>query len=95
MKRFDSEHVEKAARNFSASHLAKSWHLFGRDIQSAIIDAFVMQELRWAHVADSTQPLTATEIIEFRDALAERLADPRGVKIAGRRDARARFEVSE
>lgn len=95
MKRFGPEHVEKAAREFAASDLAKSWHLFGSDIQRAIIDAFVMQELRWAHVADSAQTLTPTEIVEFRDAVAERLADPKGVVLAGRRDARARFEVDE
>lgn len=93
MKRFGKEHVEKAAREFAASTLAQSWHLFGGHIQRAIIDAFVMQELRWAHVADSTQTLTPTEVIEFRDALADRLADPKGVVLAGRRDARARFEV--
>jgi hypothetical protein len=93
-KRFDKTRVEQAAREFAASHLAKSWSLFGSEIRSAILDSFVMGQLRWAHVADSMQTLTATEIIEFRDALMLRLADPKGVVLAGRRDTRARFEVS-
>lgn len=96
MKRFSTEHVECAAKEFAASTIAlTSWRLFGATIQRALIDSFVMQLLQQSHVADSTHALTPTEIIEFRDALAARLADPKGIVPAGRRDARTIFKVDE
>ncbi len=91
MKRFSPEHIESTAREFAASTVAKSWNLFGADIRSALIDAHVMKEIRTAHVVDSAQTFTATEIIEFRDAVAGFLF--MGVVPARSRGMRARFAV--
>jgi hypothetical protein len=93
MKRFSQEHVNQAAREFAASHLARSWHLFGSEIKAAIIDSFVMGQIRWAHVADLTRAFTATEIVEFRDAFAAKLAA--GVVPANTRGMRCAFKVEE
>ncbi len=93
MKRFSPEHVTQVAREFARTPASKSWFMFGSEIQSAIIDAHVMREIRMAHVADSTQTFTPTEIIEFRDAVAASLAE--GVIPAGTRGMRARFKVED
>lgn len=93
MKRFSKEHVTQTAREFARSRFAASWYMFGAEIQSALIDAHVMAQIRMAHVADSEQTFTATEIIEFRDAVAACLAE--GVVPANSRAMRRSFKVEE
>ncbi len=83
--------MTQTAREFATTHTAKCWHMFGAEVQSAIIDAHVMQEVRKAHVADSAQAFTPTEIIEFRDAVAGCLSE--GVVPANTRGMRVRFKV--
>lgn len=95
MSRFDKAHVESVAREFAASRFAEVWHLFGTDIHNAMIDAHIMTQLRHGWIADSTATYTATEIIEFRNAVAERLADPKGILPAGRRQGKNRFVIEE
>lgn len=94
MKRFSQEHVEQTARAFAAAQYRNfTWRLFGIDIRNALIDSHVMEEIRMAHVADSTQTFTASEIIEFRDAVAACLAE--GVVPANTRAMKRSFKVEE
>lgn len=95
VSRFDKAHIERVARDFAASRFADVWHLFGADIHNAMIDAHIMNELRHAWVADSTATYTATEIVEFRNAVATRLADPKGVMPAHRRCGKSRYVIEE
>jgi len=77
------KHVHAVAREFAASHEARLFHEVGTLLQDALIDSWIMRRLRESHVADSTAQMTATDIIEFRDAVAAELAA--GVVPAGRR----------
>lgn len=93
MKRFSPDHVMRTACAFAASSNAAHWHLFSGLIRSALLDAHIMSELRWAHVADSAQTLTPSQIIEFRDAVAAQLAI--GVRTSRRQERPSRFIIDE
>lgn len=91
MKRFSIEHVTQTAREFAASHVARAWHMFGGEVRAALIDARVMFEIQMAHVADSEQTFTPSEIIAFRDAVVSELAS--GVTAAHSRQPKARYVI--
>lgn len=74
MSRFEAKHVHMVAREFAASREADIFHEVGDRLQEALIDAWIMRRIRESHCADSTTAMTATEIIEFRDAVAAELA---------------------
>jgi hypothetical protein len=92
-QRWSDAHAEATARAFAASRFAELWTAFGIDIQRALVDAWIMEQLQWAHVGDSTMTLTATQIVEFRDLVRDKLAA--GVVPAGRRGnhMRVSFQV--
>lgn len=91
--RFNITHAHQVAREFAASNEARLFHHLGSTLRAALIDAHVMRRLRESHAADSTATMTATEIIEFRDAVAGELA--LGVIPAGTRGMRGSFKVEE
>lgn len=93
MIRFGKDHAARVASEFAASSAARTWFMFGAEIHNAIIDAVVMRELRWSHVADSTQVFTATQIIGFRDAVVACLAA--GVVPAHSRGPRFRVTIDD
>jgi hypothetical protein len=93
MKRFCKEDIERSAREFAASDSRHSWHLFGPVIRNALIDAYLMQEIRWMYSADSERALTPAEIIEFRDAMVARLAE--GVVPAGKRNFKIALKIED
>lgn len=95
MSRFDKANVERVAREFAGSRYADLWTTFGTEIRNAMLDAHIMDQLRHGWIADSTATYTATQIIEFRNAVAERLADPKGILPAGRRQGKNRFVIEE
>jgi hypothetical protein len=93
MTRFDIKHAHQVAREFAASHEARIFHDLGSSLRGALIDAWIMRRIRESHVADSTIQLTATDIVEFRDAVAAELAA--GVVRANTRGMKCAFKVEE
>lgn len=74
MSRFDTRLARTVAREFAASREADLFNDMGSRIRMALIDSWIMRRLRESHVADSTEELTASKIIEFRDAVAAELS---------------------
>ena len=93
MSRFDLKHAHQVARDFAASREADLFHHLGSRLRCALIDTWIMRRLRESHAADSTVPMTATDIIEFRDAVQHELAA--GVVRAGTRQQKCSFKVEE
>lgn len=75
MKRFSPEHARDVAQRFADSDRAKMWDLFGPDIQRALIDAAIMDEMRIADSADSTIMFTAAQVMQLRGQVEAHLAD--------------------
>lgn len=93
MSRFDVKHAHQVAREFAASREADLFHDLGTRLRGALIDAWIMRRLRESHAADSTTAMTATDIIEFRDAVERELAA--GVVRAGTRQQKSAFKVED
>ena len=93
MSRFDIKHAHQVAREFAASSEARIFHEVGSTLRGALIDAWIMRRLRESHAADSEAQMTATDIVEFRDAVAIELA--KGVVRAGTRGMKCAFKVEE
>ncbi len=90
MKRWEDQHAADVARRFASSAHADAWHLFGPMIRRALIDSFVLDELRIADSVDSRISFTATMVVAFRDLVCAKLAV--GVKRHPRAPT-VRFEV--
>lgn len=67
---WSSEQAASAAMAFAGSATARSWYLFSDDIRSAMLDAWVMREIRVAciYIAAPDRPANADlrKIIAFR-----------------------------
>ncbi len=93
MNQFDPKYAHAVAREFAASHEGRLFHDVGSTLRRALIDSWIVRRLREAHHADSVQTMTATEIVEFRDAVATALAA--GVQPAHTRLPRCAFKELE
>ena len=90
MKRWEDQHAADVARRFVSSAHADAWHLFGPTIRRALLDSFILDELRIADAVDSRISFTATWIVAFGDLVRAKLA--LGVKRYPRAP-KVRFEV--
>ena len=83
MKRFSDEHVEHTANAFARSTYADMWAIFADTLRAALIDSWIMGELRVATSVDvaSRVVITPRDVVRFRDAVASRLA--LGIRVRG------------
>lgn len=74
MKRWTADHAADVARRFCDSELARAWDLVGPLLRRAAIDSIVLDEMRIADSVDSTIPMTATDVVDFRERVELALA---------------------
>ncbi len=67
MNRFSPEHVKQVAKAYTKTEFFKWSNAFSEDMQEAMVDSHIMNQIRIADSVDSTRTFTATEIIQFRD----------------------------
>ncbi len=92
MSQFTEDHAVDVAQRFAESDRAKMWHLFGRDVRQALLDAAIMDEMRVAASLSGKSPFTAIQVVQLRARVADLLAN--GIRLkTGRNPITVRYSV--
>lgn len=87
--RIDGKRVQALARDFVNSHRAELWSFVHDEIRHALIDAAIMDCVRTADAVDNQNPVTPSQLIQFRNDLIVML---RGGVASGKGRRRYRFD---
>lgn len=103
--KYDDAHVKQTAKRFLDSWIPRVWHFVTSDVRKALLDSFVLDELRLAYEYDEdgtptghnggpqmTGPEHACALLHFRDRVEAQLKE--GISLGGR-SMKRHFQVGE